>query len=88
MPLAILREDSVRVSDPHVPAPGLGDGDRRQDRAQPGEGCRGSLQRPRAQGIRHVRDHPREGLEQGPHVPGGQGRALDQEDELETSWNE
>ena len=32
--------------------------------------------------VRHVRDHPREGLERGPHVPGSKGGILDQEDEL------
>ena len=88
MPPAILRKNGVRISLPHVPASGLGDGDRRQDRAQPGEGCRGPLQWPRAQGLRHVCDHPGEGLERGPHVLGSKGGFLDKQDEFKTQRNE
>ena len=63
--------------------PGLDlcDGERREDRTQPGEGCWGPLQWAREQGEEH-----------GLNVPGywivSERGLLDQEDELKILWNE
>ena len=51
---AICGQDGVGVPEQDVPAQGQHDGDRWQDWAQPGESCRGPLQWPRTQSVRHV----------------------------------
>ena len=75
---ALLRQDWVRVLDPHVSASGQCDGDRWENQARPEHSHRRPLQQARAQGLGHVRDHPWEGLQQGPDGPSCEGAALDQ----------